>query len=170
MTDLKFYLEKFKTNKNTFEQLLSGLSQETYLWREREGKWNLLEVICHLHDEEREDFRDRLQSVLENPEQHFKKIDPAAWVSERNYAGQDYEGTLKKFLSERDESISWLTKLKQPAWDNAYMHPKVGPVSARFLLANWLAHDYLHLRQIVRINYHFLQFKSGQNLDYAGDW
>ena len=163
-------LENLKRNRAVFDQLLSGITSIEYTWHEREGKWSLLQVVCHLYDEEREDFRARVKSVLENPELHFSKIDPVAWVEERNYAGQDYQVMLSKFLQERDASIAWLSSLNNPEWDNAYDHPKVGPITARFLLTNWVAHDYLHIRQIIRIKYHYLQFQSGQSLDYAGEW
>jgi len=167
---MKLEFENLALNKQVFKDLLSGLSSAEYNWHEREGKWNLLQVVCHLYDEEREDFRARIKSVFEDPTKHFAPIDPVAWVTERYYATQDYPTMLDKFLTERDASIVWLKSLHNPDWDSAYEHPKKGPVSARFLLANWLAHDYLHIRQIIRIKYHHLQFQSGQNLEYAGDW
>ncbi len=167
---LNYCIQSLLANRNAFEHLLSGLNQEEYSWREREGKWSIIEVVCHLRDEEIEDFRARVKSVLETPEKPFVQIDPANWVSERKYADQDYKRMLTAFLSERDKSIEWLSSLTDPKWDNAYNHPKVGPVSARFLLTNWLAHDYLHLRQVIRIKYNYLHFYSGHKLDYAGEW
>jgi len=167
---MKEELAALKRNKGVIENLLSGLTKEQYTWREREEKWNLLEVICHLYDEEREDFRARIESVLSNPEKPFEKIDPVSWVSSRKYGDQDFEKMISKFLSERDQSLTWLSNLQNPKWDNFYRHPKVGPVSARFLLVNWVAHDYLHIRQITRVQYNYLQYYSGQGLDYAGEW
>jgi len=167
---MNFEFSELNTNKKVFEMLFTGISKEVVAWREREGKWNLLEILCHLYDEEREDFRARLQSVLEHPEMPFKPIDPVQWVTERNYAEQDYRKMLEKFLQEREISVAWLTALKNPQWENAYEHPKVGPISGRFILANWLAHDYLHIRQITRVKYQYLLFQSGQGLDYAGKW
>jgi hypothetical protein len=38
------------------------------------------------------------------------------------------------------------------------------------LEANWLAHDYHHIRQVNRRLYEYLQFKSKANLAYAGNW
>jgi hypothetical protein len=38
------------------------------------------------------------------------------------------------------------------------------------LISNWLAHDYLHIRQINRYCYEMLQQNTRQNLKYAGDW
>jgi hypothetical protein len=83
---------------------------------------------------------------------------------------QNYEAKIADFLKERSETISWLESQSNPRWTNAYIHPKVGPVSAEFLLANWLAHDYLHFRQITRTKYLYLKEKSGVSLDYAGEW
>jgi len=43
-------------------------------------------------------------------------------------------------------------------------------MSAKFILANWLAHDYLHIRQITRLKYDYLQDIPNENLSYAGNW
>jgi hypothetical protein len=43
-------------------------------------------------------------------------------------------------------------------------------MTARSFLTNWLAHDYLHLRQILRIKHHYLKTESGESLSYAGAW
>jgi len=169
MFDSKYIINKLDSNRQQFQQAFSGLTKEEYTWKPLPEKWCLLEVICHLHDEEREDFRARVKLVLENPETPFPKIDPVAWVTERKYMQQDFEYMLKQFLTEREETLKWLRGLKEPRWDNAYMHPKVGPVTARLLLTNWLAHDYLHFRQILKLKYDYLKFHSGEKLDYAGN-
>ncbi len=168
--DLNYYIENLALNKTVFKAALAGMDPGLIKWREHHDKWNPLEVICHLYDEEREDFRARVQSVLENPDKDFIKIDPVAWVKDRRYLEQDFNLMLDKFLDERDQSVTWLKSLTNPPLTNAYIHPKVGPVTGDFLLANWLAHDYLHLRQITRIQYNHLKFKTGNNLDYAGSW
>ena len=170
MNIMRNIIEELEINGTVFKQLLSQLTDNEYLWREHDGKWNLLEVVCHLYDEERDDFRTRLKLVLDDPEKPFPPIDPVGWVTERNYLEQDFSTMLDKFLVERNKSIAWLKSLNNPPFDNAFMHPKLGPMSGRFIFANWLAHDYLHIRQILRIKYNYLQFTSGQNLSYAGEW
>ena len=165
-----FAIEELARNQNVFSVLLNGISQDEYLWRWQEDKWCLLEIICHLYDEERDDFRARTKSVLKDPSKPLPPFDPIACVTERNYIEQEYYITLNKFLMERHDSIEWLESLQQPKWDNAYQHPKVGPVSATFLLNNWLAHDYLHMRQILKLRYLYTQEISGGSLDYAGKW
>ncbi|PKA84610.1 DinB family protein [Ulvibacter sp. MAR_2010_11] len=163
-------IEILDYNKSVFETLLKNISEEEYLWKPTPEKWCLLEVVCHLYDEEREDFRARIESTLENPDKEWIKIDPPAWVTDRNYMKQNYTSILAKFLEERDKSILWLEGLQNPKWDNAYIHPKVGAVPAIRLLANWVAHDYLHLRQIIRLKYEFLEAHTDEPLDYAGAW
>ena len=38
------------------------------------------------------------------------------------------------------------------------------------MLTNWLAHDYLHIRQIIKLKFDFLKDQSDEHLSYAGEW
>jgi ketopantoate reductase len=165
-----FAIEELARNQTVFSVLLNGISPDEYLWRFQKDKWNLLEIVCHLYDEEREDFRARIKSVFKDPSKKLEPFYPETWVKDRKYAEQAYFLTLNNFLMERHDSIEWLESLQQPKWKNAYIHPKMGPVSASFLLNNWLAHDYLHIRQIIKLRYLYTQHISGESLDYAGKW
>ena len=73
-------IQELSRNRNVFESLLSGIEEEEYLWRPMHEKWCLLEIVCHLYDEEREDFRRRTRLVLENPTEPLPPIDPVGWV------------------------------------------------------------------------------------------
>lgn len=157
-------------NKKVFEANLSGLNRTQTLWKPAKQTWSLLEIICHLYDEEREDFRARTKQILESIDKPFDPIDPVGWVESRKYIEQDFDKKLKDFLNERQKSIKWLNSLKNPDWKNFYKHPLFGKMTAGMFLANWLAHDYIHIRQIVKIKYAYLQSKSPENLKYAGDW
>jgi hypothetical protein len=157
-------------NKNVFRYLLQGMKEDMYTWQPEPGKWCLLEIVCHLCDEEREDFRTRVKHVLERPNDPMPSIDPQGWVQSRNYMNRDYEATINDFINEREISVNWLNSLSSAEWNNVHLHPKFGPLSAAMLLANWLAHDYLHIRQITRTKYYYLQKHSDVNLGYAGDW
>ena len=163
-------IQELTRNKLVFNELLTGLTDEEFLWKQNPEKWCLLEIICHLYDEEREDFRTRTKQVLESPELPLPKIDPVGWVIERKYLQQNFSEKLKDFLSEREQSVKWLQSLKNPKWENAYNHPKLGKMTAKLILANWLAHDYLHIRQITKLKYDHLKSKSDADLSYAGNW
>lgn len=163
-------ISRLNDNAAIFKNLFSGLSDEEIRWKPHPEKWNLLEVVCHLYDEERDDFRARLKQVLAKPEEKFPSINPVAWVTERKYAEQNFGNKVSEFLDERKQSLEWLRSLENPNWKNAHTHHKFGEMSAGMFLANWLAHDYLHIRQILALRYHFLASKSGERMDYAGVW
>lgn len=163
-------IQKLAANQALFQALFSNLTQAEILWRPYPEHWCLLEIICHLYDEEREDFRARVQSVLENPDAPLTPFDPVKWVTEREYIQQDFDKKLAAFLEERAASVTWLNDLENQKWDDAYDHPKMGKLSARHFLVNWLAHDNLHIRQITRVKYLYLEAHSEEDVEYAGNW
>lgn len=163
-------ISELQRNRQVFIDLLSGLNKEEIVWKPAPEKWCLLEIVCHLCDEEREDFRARLKQVLETPELAFPSIDPQGWVKIRNYIDQDIEKMIEQFSNERKNSINWLISLSNPSWKNAFNHPKFGPLSGELFLANWLEHDLLHIRQILNLKHLYLKHHSGQDLTYAGNW
>ena len=168
--DTQNIIYQLEKNREVFKSMLRHISQDDAAWKPSENEWSLLEVLCHLFDEEREDFRARVKHTLESPELPIPGNNPVGWVTERDYQGQDYAIKLEDFLDERRISIEWLRNLKDPNWSQAYQHPKWGPLSASLFLSNWLAHDYIHIRQINRIKYQLFEKKTAENLDYAGNW
>ena len=168
--DHKTTITELHNNLDVFRQLLENVTAPDIYWSQGPEKWCLLEIVCHLHDEEIDDFRTRVRCVLEDPAKPPPSFNPLAWVKNRNYRGQNYHDMLTRFLNERKYSIQWLRSLKMPKWENTYQHPKLGPMSAGLFLTNWLAHDFLHIRQITRLKYDYLKTTSGINLDYAGKW
>ncbi len=161
---------ELKRNGTVFKDLLEDRALEIQKWKPNPEKWCLLEIVCHLLDEEVEDFRARTQHVLETPDLPLKPIKPHCWPKERNYMDQDFKAVVQNFLEERQKSVSWLQSLQDPKWGQTVDHSEVGPRSAKKFLVNWLAHDYHHIRQINAITYDYLKFKSGDDLTYAGNW
>lgn len=166
---MDFIKEQLKTNMVVYKDILS-VSNEMLLWKQNPEKWCLLEIVCHLYDEEIYDFRFRTQWCLEHPNQIPPTIDPVGWVTRHDYINQDYTTMLNKFLAEREQSINWLYSLKNENWNRSFEHPKLGFLTAKHFLTNWLAHDYLHIKQILKLKYDYLKHKTGENLDYAGNW
>lgn len=163
-------IDQLAQHSKLFQHLLQDLPEALYQWKAEPTRWSLLEIVCHLYDEEIEDFRARVEICLATPNATLPPIDPEVWVKDRNYAQQDYPTILEKFLSARVENINWLRQAKPTHWENTSLHPSLGPRSAAFFLSNWLAHDYLHIRQILSVKHGYLAEKSGQDLSYAGNW
>lgn len=150
---------------------LAGLSDADSRWKPSDGGWSILEVVCHLADEEEFDFRVRVRLTLQDPSIEWPPIDPEGWAVEREYNRGDLPSSIERFTNLRAESVQWLKTLDKPDWDQTYQHPKFGPFRAGDIFASWVAHDYLHLRQITKRMYEIANFASGgYSSRYAGDW
>jgi len=166
-----YLINNIEVNASTFKSLLKDILEEQARWKLKPEKWSLLEIVNHLYDEEREDFRQRIKNIFEDPKKEWSSISPAEWVNEREYAKRDIKTSINNFLGERKKSIQWLKSLNSPNWKAVHIHPKLGDMSAEKLLANWLAHDYLHIRQITFMQWGYLShITSSIKLDYAGKW
>ncbi len=164
-----YIIKALRQNTKQFQQIYQDMDAGLLHYRSAEGKWNLLEVLCHLRDEEETDFRARVKAALDSSSD-YPPMDPEGWVEERKYAEQDVKVVLEEYVAQRRQSDAWLSNLSEPNWSNCLTHPRLGTVTAARMLSNWLAHDYLHLRQINRICYQYLKSTCDQDLSYAGDW
>ncbi len=136
------------------------------------GAWSVLEIVCHLGDEEVDDFRARLTFLLEGKSGAWPAIHPDAWARERRYNEKDLRAAVARFTDERRTSIGWLRSLPAAVdWSRAYQHPELGPIRAGDLLASWAAHDALHLRQIAKRLWELASRDApGYQTAYAGEW
>jgi hypothetical protein len=167
---LEYFIDRLGKNCGVFEGLVRGITAEQARWRPAPDKWSMLEVINHLYDEEREDFRQRLELTLADPAQPWPPIDPRNWVTERAYNERELNASLDNFFAERKKSIAWLSQLSSPQWENLNEGPN-GRLSAGDLMASWMAHDFLHIRQLTRLHWQYVgaiadPFKTA----YAGPW
>lgn len=166
----EYLIRQLEQNTGVFKMLLEVHDHDFIFWKPNPEKWCLLEVVCHLIDEEREDFRARVDLALHRSSEELQPVDPQGWVTKRAYIEQDYFEKCKELFHEREKSIHWLKSLNEPVWDAFINHPKLGRMSAYFILSNWLAHDYLHIKQIIRLKYDYIRKISDVHLNYAGDW
>ncbi|MBN2413982.1 DinB family protein [candidate division KSB1 bacterium] len=150
-------IQRLNYNAKIFDEILSVIPEAQARWKPAPDKWSMLEVVNHLYDEERDDFRKRLDLTLHQPETEWPPIDPPGWVMSHKYMEQNFNESVIHFLAERTASISWLRSLKSPGWEHVHNHPKFGPIKAGDLLVSWLTHDYLHIRQLVNLNVLFMQ-------------
>ena len=154
----------------TLRALLAGISQEEARAKPSKATWSILEVTCHLYDEEVEDFREHLDFILHRQKEQWHSIAPQAWVKERKYNEQDFGKMKGKFFRERTKSLVWLKGLKNANWNITY-RSKFGSMSAGDMFASWVAHDNLHIRQLVELKrWHIERMSKPYKVRYAGDW
>ena len=168
--NVEYFIHRFSQNRGVFEGLVRGTSLEQARWKPTPDKWSMLEVVNHLYDEEREDFRQRIELVLADPMQPWPPIDPRGWVTSRAYNERKLDESLDGFQSEREKSLVWLRQLSQPNWQNSNVGPN-GTLTAGDLLASWLAHDFLHIRQLARLHWQYVgETSRPYQTTYGGPW
>ena len=168
--DLQNVVSQMDSNAQAIRALVEGSSDHQARWKPDATCWSVLEVINHLLDEEREDFRARIDLVLHRGEEAWFRIDPEGWVIERGYSQRELESSLEGFLAAREESLAWLRGLGEVEWTVGYQAP-FGWIRAGDVLASWAAHDVLHMRQLVELKWAYLvQAVEPYGVRYAGVW
>jgi len=168
--NLPFYIERLSHTANVIAGLTKGVSPELARWKPAADRWSIVEVVNHLDDEERDDFRARIDGILHRPAQPLPPIDPPRWAVERKYNERDLVESLSRFLAEREKSLEWLRALDRPNWSAEYQLPH-GTIRAGDILASWAAHDLLHIRQLAKLHWEYVGRESEPfRTVYAGEW
>ena len=151
--------------------LLAGISQEDARIKPSKSSWSILEVTCHLYDEEREDFREHLDFILNRQDKdEWHPIAPQAWVKLRKYNEQDFKTMRAKLFRERNKSLIWLKGLEKADW-NIKFRTKWRMMSAGDMFVSWVAHDNLHIRQLTELRRARIErISKPYHIQYAGEW
>ena len=168
--DLQFYIQQLSNSANAIHAVSQDVSDQQARWKPNPASWSMLEMINHLYDEERDDFRAHLQGALQVPVAPFPSFDPQKWVTEHQYMEREFAPSLEDFMLERVNSLAYLKSLGEVNWQAAYDMPW-GKLSAGDLMVSWAAHDLLHLRQLNELRYAYVnQITAPFSVKYAGEW
>lgn len=164
MIDLVQVSLQMAGNAAAIHALVQPVPREQAQWQPNPQTWSLAQVMEHLYNEERGDFRPHLQEMFADPPLAWGKacppFDPLA----------DCSAALEGFLREREASLAWLAGLDSPDWDCTIPFPW-GEIRAGSVMLSWLEHDVLHLRQLVELHHAWNEHQSPPySLEYAGGW
>ena len=150
--------------------LIKDIDQEQAQVKPDAESWSILEVICHLYDEEREDFREHLDFILHRQDEEWHRIDPQGWVTERKYNEQNLYEMTDQFFAEREKSLEWLMGVSEADLETTYTS-QYGSMKAGDMFSCWVAHDNLHIRQLTELRRKYIErITQPYDIQYAGDW
>jgi DinB superfamily len=129
------------------EALLAGLDNSGARTRPAPGEWSPVEIVCHLRDEETEDFGARLRVIVDGAGQ-FAPIAPERWVEERRYREASLPDALEALRVRRLASLDLLASVAPETLTGSRSHDRLGRLSGLDILAAWVAHDRIHLAQL----------------------
>ena len=148
----------------TLDALLRGLPDGWIAAHEGGTTWSPFDVIGHLIHGERTDWIPRARIILEHREaKPFEKFDRLAQFAQSQ--GRTLASLLDEFAALRRENLQALESLHptNADLDRNGLHPELGMVTLRQLLATWVAHDLDHIAQISRV-------LARQYSDEVGPW
>jgi hypothetical protein len=169
MINMKEIIRQMSENAEGINAFVGTISVEQAVWKPGPDIWCMKEVMEHVYNEERIDFRKHIKEMLSDP--------PQAWneIREDYIVVETFRQALDGFLVERKASIVWLTALADVDWDGV-TQTNFGPGNSRTLragdiLVSWVAHDFLHLRQMNELLFAWNENQaSPYSVDYAGGW
>ena len=132
--------------------LLQNLHQDWTMNNEGADTFSPYDVIGHLIQGEKTDWRDRTMMILEHgPAKTFIPFDRFAQFEESK--GKSLPQLLDEFEKLRKESLEWLRSLHltEAGFDKQGIHPSLGQVTLKQLLSTWVVHDLTHIAQISRV-------------------
>ena len=148
----------------SLDALLRGLPELWITATEGLGTWSPYDVLGHLVHGEHGDWLTRLNRILlHGTSVPFDRFDREAMFHES--VGKTMDMLLDEFAALRRQNLAELRAmdLQPEQLARVGMHPMLGQVTARQLIAAWTAHDMTHVVQIARV-------MGKRYNDAAGPW
>lgn len=131
--------------------MLSNLDSDSWARKSTKDDWNLLELICHLRDTEREIHNMQIKLFNGHEEPFIPRPDTSVWASQRDYLNEDGVKALEEFNAARKETIELLKKISDEAWNRKARHAIFGPTNFLEVVSFMTDHDRLHIQQTFEV-------------------
>ena len=157
-------IEVLERTPRVLAALLDGLGERWTHTNYGEATFSPFDVVGHLIHGERADWIARARRILASgATQAFEPFDRFAMYAETE--GTSLGELLATFAELRRETLAALAELSltEERLDLAGLHPALGPVTMRQLLATWVVHDLNHLHQVAKC-------MAWQYRDEVGPW
>jgi hypothetical protein len=169
MIDMAEITRTLASNAQAMRALVESISDAQAEWKPDEATWSMKQVMAHVYNEERMDFRKHLEELLGDPPQPWDSI-PMPWTPVTSC-----RQALVDFLAERESSIAWLNGLGSQNWGTVqevrFGENEILSMSAGEVLVSWPEHDILHLRQMIELHHAWNEKQAAPYLlRYAGGW
>ena len=140
-------IESLQATPRDLARLLRPVDEAAARWRPAAGEWCLADVVAHLSYCEAP-YLARLRRVVEqdNPFEPYLHPDESAHDLTRPLAE-----LLEAFVTRRAVTVAFLNGLEQRDWGRPLVHASIGPTKLRDQVQELVAHDNLHLEQIVAL-------------------
>jgi hypothetical protein len=140
-------IESLEATPRDLARLLRPLDAAAAQWRSAPGEWCIADVVAHLGYCEAP-YLARLRRVVEqeNP------FEPGLLPDESAHdLALPLTELLAAFVTRRADTVAFLARLEQRDWGRPLIHETIGPTRLRDQVQELVAHDNVHLEQIVAL-------------------
>lgn len=144
-------IEVLQRTPQVLTAMLGGLSRPWVMNNYGAETFSPFDVVGHLIHGDNADWMPRLRIILEHGESvPFEPFDRYAMYEANR--GKTTNDLLSEFADVRGRRLAELAALEltPSQLELKGLHPAIGPVTARQLLATWVAHDLNHIHQIAK--------------------
>ena len=160
--DLEESIEILSRTPKVIRTLLEELPQDWTSNNEGENTWSPFDVVGHLIHGEETDWIPRIEIILDQGKNlTFTPFDRFAQFEKSK--GKDLIQLLDEFEEKRNQNIDMLKSknLSQNDLELPGIHPELGPVKLKEVIAAWVVHDLGHIAQISRVMAKQFKFEIG---------
>jgi len=157
-------LEVLAATPSVLRAMLAGKSDDWAKSNYGDGTFSPFDVVGHLLHGEHVDWMVRARRILDTGD--TRAFDPFVIEELPEYtAGRSMPDLLDAFVAARHQNLDELRamQLDEAQLDLPGLHPALGPVTMRQLLATWTVHDLHHIAQICKA-------MAYQYRDAVGPW
>ena len=162
--DLELSIDVLARTPGALKALLGGLAEPWVRSREGPDTFSAFDVVGHLIDGEETDWIPGARIILaKGDDPRFEPYD--RFRHRARNAGRSLASLLDELEGLRASNLTLLRswRLSAADLDLPGMHPSLGRVTLRELLATWTVHDLEHIAQIARV-------MAKQYGDQVGPW
>jgi hypothetical protein len=171
MIQMHEIIRQLTVNAEAIRAMLQSITPEQVQWKPNPETWCIQQVMEHVYNEERIDFRKHLKEMFSNPQLSWESYHHDEFIPV-----ESCRQALDAFLLERKDSIARLNSLQSPDWNITAQAPfgpgsEVITLSAGDVLTSWVEHDYLHMRQMIELLHAWNEKQaSPYSVQYGGGW
>lgn len=133
------------------------------------GEWCALECAGHIIEAERRGFAGRIRSFLDADGPETQAWDQEAVQRERRDCEKRPQDLARELRAVRKESVALVRSLTGAQLLRWGTHPKVGRLTVRDLLHEWVHHDRNHARQLMAVTQASVYPQMGNAQGFVGE-
>lgn len=116
--------------------------------RKPDGRWSIVEHVCHLRDLEQEGYTVRIERTLTRDHPFLPDVDGDKLAAERDYNNQPFDQALQSFIAARKDNVQNLSDLSDEQMNRGARLENVGDITLARLIQLMYEHDSDHLKQL----------------------